>query len=537
MRNYRILFLGVITTIVMFFSSLSLCYAKDLKKENTATASVMPVSANDTLSDLFETEKPAPKHEATSSSCALPNFVKLAKSVSPAVVNIRTLVKPKQVFSPFDGPDNPFSEFFRRLYPQERQAPEHNQKPVPKYLGSGFILSHDGYILTNAHVIKDADEIMVKLRDRREFKAKIIGSDKATDLALLKIDAKDLPVLQLGDTTHLKPGQWVMAIGSPYGLDYTVTKGIISALNRSLSSTTYVPFIQTDVPINPGNSGGPLVDMNGSVIGVNSQIVTTSGGFMGLSFAIPADEAAYVVKQLKAHGKVERGWLGVTFQDIDQNLAKSFKLPHPEGALISQVVPNSPAAKAGFKSGDIILEFNKQKVEYFNDLPAIVGRIPVGTKAEAKVWRDGKMITLEATIKKQNSERDSATGARLSEYLGIGVQSLDDQWRKTLNISDDQQISGVIVTSIPRDSVGAQWELRPRDIITNLDGRPITNKKDFDEADKALAKRKQELKGKKGNGENVSIRIIRDGAAYYKAYPLEESNDSHDKLRDSFNRD
>lgn len=528
MRNYRILLRGTITTIVTLIIFSLFSYARNSGVPESE--SVLSATEN-TLPDIFEPNKTEP--EGKSSANALPDFATLAKKVSPAVVNIRTLVKPKRVANPFNDPNNPFGELFRHFYeqqdPSKRSAPK-QEKPVPKYLGSGFILSKDGYILTNAHVIKDADEIMVKLIDRREFKAKLIGKDEKTDLALLKIDAKNLPVLKLGDTSGLKQGQWVMAIGSPYGLDYTVTKGIISALNRSLSNTSYVPFIQTDVPINPGNSGGPLIDLQGNAIGVNSQIVTTSGGFMGLSFAIPGDEAAYVVGQLKEHGKVERGWLGVNFQDIDQNLATSFKLTHPEGALISRVISDSPAAKAGFKTGDIILTFNSQKIVYFSDLPAIVGRIPVGTKTKAEVWRDGKLISIEVTIEKPDNDRTSATGEKISRFLGVHAVELTDQWRQNLNTRDDHQTTGVVIDLTPdNNTIAAQWGLKYGDIITKLDGTTITNKKTFDEVEDRLVKKKKEVEDHKSNMVNVQIMITRRGNAIYQAFPITDLNKGDEK--------
>ena len=447
----------------------------------------------------------------------LPDFVKLAKEVSPAVVNVSTLVKPKAVNNPFYGNQQQiplpeiFRHFFEQPYPAQPKVPSKNEKPVPRSLGSGFILSKNGYILTNYHVVKGADEIIVRLKDRSEYKAKLIGDDPKTDLALLKIDAKDLPTVKLGDSQKLEPGQWVFAIGSPFGFNYSVTKGIVSALNRSLPNDSYVPFIQTDVPINPGNSGGPLVNMQGQVIGINSQIYTRSGGFMGVSFAIPIDEAAYVAKQLKEHGKVTRGWLGVIFQNVDQALAKSFGLEHPQGALVSQVVPDSPAAKAGFKPGDIILSCNGQKIEFFNDLPVVIGRTPVGSKIDTTVWRNGKKITIHATIEKKPDNADtnnSEFGLTEKNNMGIQVQTLNDQWRQNLDLQDG--VSGVVVTKVSNSGIGADLGLMTGDVMTQIDNQQLKNVHDFNKVMKHISE-------KKGNI-NIAVRIIRQGVPLFKAF-------------------
>lgn len=450
---------------------------------------------------------------------SLPDFAKLAKEVSPAVVNVSTLVKPKVVNNPFYSGGHqqqiPLPEIFRHFFDQQQPSqpasPNKNQKPVPRSLGSGFILSKDGYILTNYHVVKGADEIIVRLKNRSEYKAKLIGDDKKTDLALLKIDAKNLPTVKLGDSDKLEPGQWVFAIGSPFGFNYSVTKGIVSALNRSLPNESYVPFIQTDVPINPGNSGGPLVNMQGQIVGINSQIYTRSGGFMGVSFAIPIDEAAYVAKQLREHGKVTRGWLGVIFQNVDQKLAESFGLIHPEGALVSQVVPDSPAAKADFKPGDIILNFNGHKIEFYNDLPVVIGRIPVGSKVDTVVWRDNKKITLHVTIEKKPGDADSESngfGLTAKNNLGIQVQTLNEQWRQNLDLQDS--VDGVVVTSVANNGIGADLGLIRGDVLTQLDNQQIKNVHDFNKIVKSLSERKGTV--------NVAVRIIRQGTPIFKAF-------------------
>ena len=456
-------------------------------------------------------------------AASLPDFASLAKKVSPSVVNISTLVKPKQVSNPFmqfygpGGGDSQqqiplpdlFRHFFERQSPSQPSAPQ-NKRAVPRSLGSGFIMSADGYIMTNYHVVKDADEILVRLKDRREFKAKLIGDDEKTDLALLKIEAKDLPILEFGDSDKLEPGQWVFAIGSPFGFSYSVTKGIVSALNRSLPNESYIPFIQTDVPINPGNSGGPLISMQGKIIGINSQIYTRSGGFMGVSFAIPIDEASFVARQLQKNGKVTRGWLGVIFQDVDQGLADSFKLKHPEGALVSQVMKDSPAMKSGFKPGDIILEFNGKKIEFYNDLPVAVGRVPVGTKTSTVVWREGKRVPLSVVIDKKPDEGSMENGYSVSSNnkMGLKVQTLSDKWRQDLDLPNS--IAGVVVTEVLNKGIGIELGLIKGDVITQIGDTEVINVDVFN-------KIVQVLGGKKGEV-NVAIRIIRQGVPMFKSF-------------------
>lgn len=306
----------------------------------------------------------------------LPDFTELVEDSSPAVVNISTEQLPStaQGQSQLNPNAKELNEFFRHFFGQQPldKQPQRKQR---NSLGSGFIISADGYVLTNNHVIDGADIIHVRLNDRREYEAKLVGTDKRTDLALLKIEAEDLPTVTIGDSDNMKPGQWVLAIGSPFGFDYTVTAGIVSALGRNLPSDNYVPFIQTDVAINPGNSGGPLFNLDGEVIGINSQIYTRSGGFMGVSFAIPSNLVMSVVEQLKNEGRVTRAWLGVIIQDVSSDLAESFGLDRPSGALVSRVIPDSPAQEAGLIDGDIILEFNNEIIEQSSELPYRVGGV------------------------------------------------------------------------------------------------------------------------------------------------------------------
>ncbi len=347
---------------------------------------------------------PAATREASRSSAPLPqlDFSALAEKEGPAVVNISTVRKMRgeAALPPLPGipEDDPFFDFFRRFAP-----------PVPRdyrtqSLGSGFLISRDGVILTNAHVVDEATEVTVKLTDRREFKAKVIGVDARSDVAVLKIDAKDLPAVAIGDPAHTRVGEWVVAIGSPFGFENSVTAGIISAKGRQLPDETYVPFLQTDVPINPGNSGGHLFNLRGEVIGINSQIYSRTGGYMGLSFAIPIDVAMNVADQLRQTGKVTRGRLGVRIQDVNTDLARSFGLERPEGALIAAVEPRSPAAQAGLQTGDVILGFDGKPIKSATDLPAIVASTAPGRTVTIDLWRESARRSVEVRIAEAPTE-------------------------------------------------------------------------------------------------------------------------------------
>jgi len=411
----------------------------------------------------------------------LPNFTSLIEQSSAAVVNISTTqkIKRSQGISPHGGmPDTPFDDFFRRFFGDE--GDDLREYDVNS-LGSGFIISKDGYVLTNYHVIKDADEIIVRLSDRRELVAEVIGSDKRSDIALLKIDAdNDLPVAKIGRSKDLKVGEWVLAIGSPFGFDHTATAGIVSAKERNLPNENYVPFIQTDVAINPGNSGGPLYSMDGEVIGVNSQIYSRTGGFMGLSFAIPIDVAMNVVEQLKKTGSVTRGWLGILIQDVTRELAESFDMPKPTGALVARVLPDSPASDAGIQVGDIIVEFNGKEVISSSNLPPMVGIIDVGDKVDVKIIRDGKTITKTVKIGELPQEDelafaggDEGKNVRVKR-LEIMVSDLDDEQKDQLE--DDK--SGVYVDDVasgPASMAG----LRKGDIILMIDNKDVKDTKEF----------------------------------------------------------
>lgn len=325
--------------------------------------------------------------QATLAQADLPDFTPLVESASPAVVNISTKQKvpargATAQMPELEGLPPIFREFFEHSIPQMPGAPGRGQQREAQSLGSGFIISDDGYVLTNNHVVAGADEIIVRLPDRSELEAKLIGADPRSDVAVLKVEGKGLPTVKIGRSDELKAGEWVLAIGSPFGFDHTVTAGIVSATGRSLPNESYVPFIQTDVAINPGNSGGPLFNLKGEVVGINSQIFTRSGGFMGLSFAIPIDVAMDVANQLRTDGKVNRGWLGVVIQEVNKDLAESFGLERPAGALVAQVMDGGPAARSGLRVGDVILSLNGKPIVMSADLPHLVGALKPGSKAQ-----------------------------------------------------------------------------------------------------------------------------------------------------------
>jgi len=406
----------------------------------------------------------------------LPDFRSLVKESAPAVVNISTVKKIKKPgafgFKTPKGEDIP--EIFKPFFPSPGQGPTPRERVKPESLGSGFIISEDGYILTNYHVIKDAEKILVRLNDRRELEAQVVGSDKRSDIALLKIDASDLPKVTLGRSADLQPGQWVLAIGSPFGFDHSVTAGIVSATGRALRSETYVPFIQTDVAINPGNSGGPLFNLDGEVVGINSQIYTRSGGFMGLSFAIPIDIAMNVVDQLREHGFVSRGWLGVIIQEVSKDLAESFGLKKAEGALVVKVLPGSPAEKGGLQEGDIILKFEGSPINLSADLPHKVGVVAPGNKAQLQIVRSGESMSLSLVIGTLPSEKvltskepASPGSAQANNPLNVLLEDLSSEQKEALQLS-----SGVLIKQI-KDGVGARAGLIPGDVITMLNGTKI----------------------------------------------------------------
>lgn len=439
----------------------------------------------------------------------LPDFRPLVKETSPAVVNIssvqhaRATNRYQQPYgNPGDVPDI-FRHFFGMPYP----SPDNQRERAS--MGSGFIVSGDGYILTNNHVIEGADEILVRLNDRRELEATLIGSDPSTDLAVLKVEADNLPTVELGDSEKLEVGEWVVAIGSPFGFDYSVTAGIVSALGRNLPNENYVPFIQTDVAINPGNSGGPLFNLDGEVVGINSQIYTRSGGFMGVSFAIPINVAMNVAEQLKTTGSVDRGWLGVIIQEVSKPLAESFGLDKPEGALVVQVLDGSPAASAGLQSGDIITAVNGNSISMSSDLPHQIGRLSSGDKAELDIVRSGKAKTIKVKIGSMPQDGKVASAKpdqkeKSSDRAGLVVQALSDRQRQ-------QSEQGVVIVEVVNGGPGARAGLMPGDIITSIGGTDIDSVRDFQNAVKSLREDR-----------SVAVRIIRRGQASFIPFTLQD---------------
>lgn len=405
-------------------------------------------------------------------ACArgLPDFAGLTEDVSPVVVNISTT---SSAPAPAGGA---MADFFQRFFgmPGGGDAPG----PVQQSLGSGFIVSKDGHILTNYHVIEGATEIVVRLLDRRQLVARVVGTDRRTDLALLKVDADDLPVARIGQPDKLRVGEWVMAIGSPFSFDHSVTVGVVSAKERSLDNEQYVPFIQTDVAINPGNSGGPLFNLKGEVVGVNSQIYSQSGGYQGVSFAIPIDVAMRAANQLRDTGVVVRGWLGVTVQEVDRDLARSFGMKRPEGALVSRIVPNSPAAESGLQIGDVILRFGDREVADARALPHMVGRSEPGEKLELHLLRDGRKQRLQVRIGAlETDERDQLPVQRetpVTNNLGLNIIDLSPQARRRFDV----ETGGVLVVDVVRGA-GSQAGIIRGDVILSVGQTLIRDRAHF----------------------------------------------------------
>lgn len=435
----------------------------------SCSKSETPITAasNKSASQTIEVIKSQPK---SSNQIQLPNFAKLVKEVGNTVVNITA----ETTVQANDPNIDPFFELFRQFgQPIPRTRP---QPRVKTSMGSGFIISKDGYILTNAHVVDMAKKITVKTTDKREFQAKLVGLDAKTDIALLKVDANNLNAVRIGDPNKLEVGEWVAAIGAPFGFDNTVTQGIVSAKGRNIAADTIVPFIQTDVPINPGNSGGPLFNLNEEVVGINSQIYSRSGGYMGISFSIPIDIAINIANQLKAHGHATHGMLGVQVQAVTAQLAQSFGLKAPTGALVAQVLPNSAAAKAGLKPGDIILQVDGKDVSDSANLPLIIGSKHPGEVVTLLVFRNKQDITIKAILSGDGQKEDnkSKTNVQKSDNsikldkFGITISNLDEKLKQQLNINN-----GVIITNA--ENVAMMAGLQPNDIILAVENKDITN--------------------------------------------------------------
>ena len=449
----------------------------------------------------------------------LPDFTELVDRVGPSVVNIRTLEK-RQI-NPESGaitPDDEMQELLRRFFglpipdprlqqPQRPNRPQPEERERERGIGSGFILTADGFIMTNAHVIQGADQVIVTLVDKREFKARIVGSDRRTDVAVVKIDAQDLPAVRLGDVSRVRPGQWVVAIGSPFGLDNTVTAGIVSARQRDTGE--YLPFIQTDVAINPGNSGGPLINIDGEVIGINSQIYSRTGGSIGISFAIPIDEATRISDQLRASGRIVRGRIGVNIDQVSKELAESLGLSRPQGALVRATEAGSPAEKAGIEAGDIILQVDKWPIEKSSDLPRYIGSLRPGTSAKLKIWRRGAVRDINtaiaefapdevatATAPARGGDR-SGKKPGAARLMGLELEELSEAQRRELKIR-----GGVKV--VDATEAAASAGLREGDVIVSIGNIEISSVAEFESAVKKLDKNRP-----------ASILYRRGGWAHY----------------------
>ncbi|MCQ8105055.1 DegQ family serine endoprotease [Methylomonas sp. SURF-2] len=443
----------------------------------------------------------------------LPDFTEMVKNNGDAVVNISTTQKAPDMQMDSDQQQIPqdippeLEDFFRHFF----QGPGRGYVPKEtNSLGSGFIISKDGYILTNHHVVNNASEIVVKLKDRRELLAKLVGSDESTDVALLKVDAKDLPVVQIGSPEQLQVGEWVLAIGTPFGFEQSVTAGIVSAKGRSLPDGNYVPFIQTDVAINPGNSGGPLFSMRGQVVGINSQIYSRSGGYMGLSFAIPIDVAMNVAEQIKLKGKVSRGWLGVQIQDVTRQLAESFGMDRPHGALVAKVIPGGPAEKAGLQVGDIIVEFDGHIIETSGELPPIVGMTPVDEKAALKIIRQGDKEELSVKVGLLPAQAVQLSQGSMPETmvnrLGLAVADLTEDQRQQLQVEK----YGVLVQKVGK-GIALDAGIQPGDVILRVQNAPVKDVADFN---KIVAKLPVD--------KSIAMLIQRNGSPVFLAFKIDK---------------
>jgi len=428
----------------------------------------------------------------------LPDFSTLVEAVGPAVVNISVTAKaaPQAANSPFP-PNDPMFDLLRRFGMPVPMIPQPAEAPPSHGIGSGFVVSDDGYILTNAHVVANAGEVLVKLTDKREFKAKIVGADRRTDVALLKVEARGLPVVKIGDSNRVRVGEWVVAVGSPFGFDSSVTAGIVSAKARQLPDENYVPFIQTDVAINPGNSGGPLFNMRGEVVGINSQIYSRTGGYMGVSFAIPMDVAMKVKDQLQKTGKVSRGKLGVGVQPMTRELAESFGLDKPRGSLVGLVEKGSAAEKAGLQPGDVILSVNGTPLNDTSDLPRIIGELGPGGKAALSVWRQKAardvVVTLAEASEGPAAPAEPAQAA--AAPLGLSVRELRPEEARQLGV-----VGGLAVEA--SSGVAARSGVQPGDVILAVNNQPVSDAKNFGAAVKAA-------------GQRIALLVQRGGSRIY----------------------
>jgi serine protease Do len=436
---------------------------------------------------------------------SLPDFSTLVERYGPAVVNVEVVEKAQSGGGiPGLSPNDPFYDFFRRFgIPTPDQGPQGRQAPV-RGAGSGFIVNSDGYILTNTHVVANAEEVTVRLTDRREFPAKVIGADERTDVAVIKINGTNLPIVKLGDPSRIRPGQWVLAIGSPFGFENSATAGIVSATARAVPGENYVPFIQTDVPVNPGNSGGPLFNMSGEVIGINSQIFSRTGGFMGVSFAIPIDVARNVEEQLIKTGHVVRGRIGVTIQDVNAQLAESFGLDRPRGALVSSVEKDGPAARAGIAPGDVVLAVDGRPIERYGELSSAIAGMRPGAEASLALWRNGKEQSINVKVAELKEQQQSVAyrsgkpkqpSAAQPSALGLTVRPLEPREKQQANTQ-----GSLLVEEVTGPAQAA--EIQPGDIILGINGKRVHTVKELEDATHAA-------------GKNVALLIQREDAQIF----------------------
>lgn len=439
----------------------------------------------------------------------LPDFTSLVKQNHKAVVNIST-EQSIDADNSLPGLGDP--DIDKRIEEYER---DRSPSPSPfegNGLGSGFIISSDGYVLTNNHVVEGADNVIVRLHDRRELRATVVGTDPRSDIAVLKIDGQDLPTVVIGNSDELEVGEWVLAIGSPFGFDFSVTAGIVSATGRALPNENYVPFIQTDVAINPGNSGGPLFNLEGEVIGINSQIYSRTGSFMGLSFAIPIELAVDVANQLKSAGKVSRGWLGVHIQEVTMVLAESFGMTTAHGALVSSILPDSPAARSSLQVGDVITHFDGKKVERSSSLPPLVGRVPVNSDAQLRVVREGEQVSVTVNIGELPGQQElqaavTPGGGVQPNSLKLNVEPLDDATREQFGVDKGGVMVSRVISDGPADLAG----IEPGDILLMVDNKPVDSPSDFRSAVRQL-----------GGNKSVAVLVQRDSGPLFLAIQLDQ---------------
>jgi serine protease Do len=479
-----------------FAVALAAC-SRDLSVQSALAASPPAATANTPAAAGSAAGAAAPAQAAASSEApsepiarALPDFSSLVDRYGPAVVNVEVVEKAQAGGPQGLNPNDPFYDFFRRFgIPAPEQGERGRQAPV-RGAGSGFIINSDGYILTNTHVVANADEVTVRLTDRREFPAKVIGADERTDVAVIKINGTNLPIVKLGDPSRIRPGQWVLAIGSPFGFENSATAGIISATSRSVPGENYVPFIQTDVPVNPGNSGGPLFNLAGEVIGINSQIFSRTGGFMGVSFAIPIDVARNVEEQLIKTGHVVRGRIGVTIQDVNAQLAESFGLDRPHGALVSSVEKDGPAAQAGIAAGDVILAVGGRPIERFGELSSAIAGMRPGTDASLSVWRNGKSQTVSVKVAelKEQPQNVAFRGGKPQEHggdkaseLGLTVRQLEPREKEQAGTT-----GSLVVEEVSGPAQAA--EVERGDIILGVNGKRVHTVQELQAAARASGK-------------------------------------------------